>query len=80
MTRFESSLRRRILLGLYLIHTQEGLAIWKIDPSTSISQTCVEPGDILESINGEHIKSKAVLFKILQKIQDKKELYLGINH
>ena len=43
------SLRRRILLGLYLMPTQEGMVIQNVDSSAPVAETGLRPGDRLGS-------------------------------
>ena len=40
-----SSLRRRILLGLYLTPKPEGMVIQNIDPAAPAAKTDLQPGD-----------------------------------
>ena len=72
-----TSLRRRILLGLYLIPTPEGMVIQNIDPATPAAQTDLKPGDLLttSSIPGYAMKALdysraqgAILGKAMQEL------------
>ena len=74
-----TSLSRRVLLGLYLIPSPQGVMIQNIDPSSPVSKTTLQIGDCLKSINGQTITDPTVLLFQQREIKEGEEVCLKVD-
>jgi len=73
------SLRRRILLGLYLMPTPEGMVIQNLDPKAPVAETDLRPGDRLKSADGKKIGDAVTLLSWQRNLQQGQEVRLQVN-
>lgn len=73
------ALRRRTLLGLYLMPTREGIVIQNVDPTAPVAETDLRPGDRLKSVDGNKIGDTVTLLDWQRNLQQGQEVRLMVD-